>query len=114
VNQEKLGNWGEKRAAENLVERGYLILAANYRTKLGEIDLMAWDGRELIAVEVKTRSGDGYGTPAEAVTQTKLATIKMVVLQFMAQHSLDCGVRVEVLEVEKSGAVRVIEGIDFE
>jgi putative endonuclease len=113
MNQKHLGNWGEEKALEVLSKRGYSILAANYRTKFGEVDVIAWDGREIIVVEVKTRSGSGFGSPADAVTPAKLAKMNMVVLEFMARHDLECGVRVEVVTVGKGGATQVIDGIDF-
>jgi len=62
-----LGKWGEERAVEFLRKQGCKILLRNYRTPVGEIDIIARKGRELLFVEVKTRRGDSFGLPQEAV-----------------------------------------------
>jgi len=66
-----LGSAGERAAERFLRTRGYRILARNFRTRYGEIDLVARDGRTVVFVEVKTRRGTGYGMPEEAVTAAK-------------------------------------------
>ncbi len=58
-------------AEKYLARQGYKILARNFRTRWGEIDLVAKEGDCLAFVEVKTRRGLGYGAPEEAVTRTK-------------------------------------------
>lgn len=54
----RLGKWGEKRVRASLEARGYRILAANFRSPFGEVDLVAWDGEAVVFVEVKTRRGN--------------------------------------------------------
>lgn len=71
--RKKLGNAGERLAAEFLVKLGYKILERQYRTKFGEIDVVARDGDELVFVEVKTRRDRSYGDPEEAVHSLKLS-----------------------------------------
>lgn len=66
-----LGDWGEKRAAAYLERRGYRILASKYRCQWGEVDIVAEYAGCLVFVEVRTRSGDSFGTPAESVTPQK-------------------------------------------
>ncbi|MFL5653068.1 MAG: YraN family protein, partial [Ktedonobacteraceae bacterium] len=66
-----LGRTGERLAAEELARRGYRILEQNFRCSHGEIDLVAEDEHDLIFVEVKTRRGNKYGLPEEAVTYRK-------------------------------------------
>ncbi|MEW5941133.1 MAG: YraN family protein, partial [Chloroflexota bacterium] len=56
--QQRVGRWGEQAAAEYLEKRGYLILARNFRTKHGEIDLIARQDNILVFVEVKARSSN--------------------------------------------------------
>ncbi|MGP5726968.1 YraN family protein [Arthrobacter rhombi] len=70
-NQE-LGQRGEVLAAQYLMGRGIHVLARNWRCPIGEIDIVADDAGTLVAVEVKTRSGLGFGHPAEAVDAVKL------------------------------------------
>lgn len=66
-----LGDWGEKTAAGYLEKHGYLILDTNYRCTWGEVDLVAQKGDCLVFVEVRTRKGNTFGTPAESVTSQK-------------------------------------------
>lgn len=65
------GRWGEDKAEAFLKERGYQILEKNYRYKHMEIDLIVTYEKTLIFVEVKTRSGTGFGMPEEFVNYTK-------------------------------------------
>lgn len=66
-----LGRQGEELAARFLEGRGCTVIARNYRTPLGELDLVARDGRYLLFVEVKARRGTTFGLPAEAVGSRK-------------------------------------------
>ncbi|OLC23672.1 MAG: hypothetical protein AUG06_02485 [Actinobacteria bacterium 13_1_20CM_2_65_11] len=66
-----LGRAGEKAAAELLKRRGYEVVGAGFTARRGEIDLICRRGVELVIVEVKTRTTDAFGTPAEAVGQRK-------------------------------------------
>ena len=68
MDQRETGRAGE-RIAERLLRRcGLIILARNWRAAGGELDLAALEGETLVFVEVKTRNGSGYGTPAAAVS----------------------------------------------
>ena len=67
MNTKKFGDSGEAFAAEYLAGKGFSILERNYRTPMGEIDLIARDGRVLVFIEVKTRKTERYGRPALAV-----------------------------------------------
>ena len=73
-----LGKQGEKAAASFLRGKGYEVIIENYRCPLGEIDLIARDGRTLVACEVKTRTGDGAGHPLESITPGKRAKLRRV------------------------------------
>lgn len=81
-----LGDKGERIACKELKKKGYKILEKNYRIKLGEIDIIAQDGDTLVFVEVKTRSSDEYGTPAEAVDKHKQKRIRQVAASFLLKH----------------------------
>lgn len=83
--KDELGREGERLAAEHLVARGLVILARNWRRREGELDVVATDGTHLVVCEVKTRSGVGYGLPAEAVTRTKAARIRRLAHQWLAE-----------------------------
>jgi putative endonuclease len=69
--RQALGRLGENLAVAELERRGYAILARRYRTRYGEIDIIADDRGTLVFVEVKTRVDTEFGTPAEAVTPWK-------------------------------------------
>src|SRR3989475_12933852 len=79
-----LGEEGERAAARFLEARGYRILERNYRTRRGEIDLIAEDGRILVFVEVKVRLDDRFGGPAAAITRAKQARIARLAQQYLA------------------------------
>ncbi len=71
MSTKRTGDWGENIAADYLGQKGLTILEKQYRTPVGEIDLIAREGRTLIFVEVKTRRSFRYGQPAAAVGREK-------------------------------------------
>src|SRR5207248_1323034 len=73
-----LGTSGEALAADHLRGLGYRILAADLRTPLGQLDLVAQDGETLVFVEVKARAGLGFGLPQEAVGYQKMRKLRQV------------------------------------
>jgi putative endonuclease len=82
-----LGRTGERLAAEQLERCGYHILERNFRCRYGEIDLIAEQQQELVFVEVKTRRGQAYGRPEEAVTEQKQRKIIQVALYYLDLHT---------------------------
>ena len=81
-----LGLRGEEIAARHLESRGFRILARRYRTRLGEIDLVARSRDLLVFVEVKTRRGAGFGPPQESVNLLKQARLCRVASLYLAEH----------------------------
>lgn len=69
------GRAGEYRAAQHLIDAGYLVVDRNWRCPLGEIDIVARRGAALVIVEVKTRRTTAFGHPFEAVSEEKLARL---------------------------------------
>lgn len=67
----RLGDRGEARARRFLEAKGYVLLAANWRCAVGELDLVMHDGAEVVIVEVKTRRGEGMGRAEEAISAAK-------------------------------------------
>ncbi|MEJ2889995.1 YraN family protein [Actinomycetospora aeridis] len=99
-----LGQRGEDVAAAHLAARGLTVLDRNWRCREGELDLVADDGGRLVVVEVKTRSGTGFGFPAEAVTAIKAARIRRLAQRWLAERHAAGGagfaeVRFDVLAV---------------
>lgn len=83
-----LGRRGEDLAAGYLCEGGLVVLARNWRSRGGELDLVLTDRDRLIVCEVKTRSGTGFGLPAEAVTPAKAARIRRLAGAWLAEHRM--------------------------
>ena len=100
--KDALGKHGEQLAAEYLQRAGFRILARNWRCAEGEIDIVAADRRALVAVEVKTRSGIGFGTPLEAVGRAKRARLRRLAAQWLAAH----GIRFEQIRIDVLGLLR--------
>jgi len=99
-----LGAFGEDVAARHLVARGMTILDRNWRCDIGEIDLVARDRDVLVVCEVKTRRGLAFGTPAEAVTWTKLSRLRRLAARWLAEHPVrPAQVRIDVVEVVVPG-----------
>ncbi len=94
------GRIGEDLACDELERRGYAILARRYRSRAGEIDIVARDGRTVVFVEVKAREGQAFGDGAEAVTAFKRQRIGRVALDYLARHRLtECPCRFDVVAV---------------
>jgi putative endonuclease len=95
-----LGKTGEDIACRELDRRGYAILARRYRTRYGEIDIVARDGATVVFVEVKARTSGRCGVPAEAVTLDKQAKITAMATDFLARRGLrDVPCRFDVVSV---------------
>ena len=80
----QLGRLGEDLAARYVVGLGWRILDRNWRTRYGELDLIAADGRTLIVVEVKSRASHTFADPAAAVTPQKLRRMRLLTRQWLA------------------------------
>lgn len=76
MQKKELGAKGEKLASEYLAAQGYTIVAMNLTSPYGEIDLVAQKGKRLFFVEIKTRTGDTYGSALDAVTWQKQKKIR--------------------------------------
>ncbi len=105
-----LGKSGEECACRELARRGYAILARGYRTRFGEIDIIARDGPTIVFVEVKARTSDRYGGGAAAVTLHKQAKVTAMAEDYLARHRLrDAPCRFDVVAIgfEKDGTLKV-------
>jgi putative endonuclease len=110
LSRNELGALGEQLAVEHLRALGLRILARNWRCRYGELDVIAADGdRTVVFIEVKTRSGDGFGGIAEAVTRTKVRRIRRLAGIWLAgQDTHWAQVRIDVIGV-RIGRRRVPE-----
>lgn len=89
------GAWAEALAKKHLLAKGYTLLGQNKKTPMGEIDLWMQDGETYIAVEVKQRKDDKFGTPLEALTPTKYRRIYLSVIYLLGRD--DAAVRLEAV-----------------
>ncbi|MDA0328905.1 MAG: YraN family protein [Gemmatimonadetes bacterium] len=95
-----LGVWGEEMATRRLETDGWHVLERNYRHGRHEVDLIAVRRGILAFVEVKTRSGDTFGPPEEAVTHRKRREIEKVARDFLRRHTpRDLCVRFDVVAI---------------
>jgi putative endonuclease len=98
--KDTLGRRGEDVAVDYLERNGLVVLSRNWRCRGGELDVVATDRVRLVVCEVKTRSGTGYGEPAESVTARKAATIRRVTQAWLAENKVRwCEIRFDVIAV---------------
>ena len=103
-----LGSKGEKIAEKYLKKQGYAILEKNYKTHYGEADLIASKDGVIVFIEVKTRSGDEFGAPSEAVTKKKQEKYFKVATEYlMRKDKMDALCRFDVVEIE-NGQINLI------
>lgn len=98
------GSLGEKLAAEYLKKQHYKILKKNYKNKLGEIDLIARDGEEVVFIEVKTRAADPYLSGRYAVDRRKQFHIMRAASYWLKISRCTLQPRFDIIEVEADRA----------
>jgi putative endonuclease len=112
--RKNLGDSGERVAALFLEKRGYRILEHSWRTRIGEIDLVAEDAEGLVFVEVRARR-PGMGAPEESLTARKRARMSAMALEYLSQHvewaERTWRIDFVAIELEQSGKVQRIEVI---
>ena len=99
MNRAQTGRWGERRAELYYRLRGYRIEARNFRTRQGEIDLIARKGDTLVFIEVKTRGANAIAAPCEAVGHAKQRRLLLAAGAYLAMRGEDCFTRFDVVEV---------------
>lgn len=104
TNKRRIGAAYEKVAGEYLAGKGYEILEYNFRCRMGEIDIIAMDGKCLVFCEVKYRADSKKGHPAEAVDYKKQRVISKCALYYLTTHGLsDIECRFDVVSIEGDG-----------
>jgi putative endonuclease len=113
--RKNLGDSGERVAALFLEQRGYKILERNFRTRGGEIDLIAVDVDGIAFVEVRTRRGGAMGAPEESLTPRKRARLIAMAQEFLSRRAdwAERAWRIDfvAIELERGGKVTRIEVI---
>ena len=104
--RQALGISGEDLACAELQRRGYAIVERRYRTRLGEIDIIARDGTTIVFVEVKARQTDEFGGAAAAVTAWKQRRIARMARDYLLRervHECPCRFDVVAIDFERAG-----------
>ncbi len=108
--RQQLGKLGEDLACAELSRRGYEIVARRYRTKYGEIDIVARDGPTIVIVEVKTRDGRAFGGGAAAVPSLKQRRMLRMGTDYLLRRKLaGAPCRFDVVDVNIEGGAPRIE-----
>lgn len=93
------GKIGERMAARSLRDNGYKIIGANYRTRFGEIDIIATKGKYIAFVEVKTRGENRVAQPMESVDGKKREKLRKTTLMYLSKYETALQPRFDVIEV---------------
>jgi putative endonuclease len=102
------GQLGERIAEEHLARRGYTIVGRNFRTRYGELDLIATDGQALVFCEVKTRVSGSQGGPAgplDGIGTRKRNRIRRIAGQWLAENSAESRPRTRDLRFDAIGVM---------
>lgn len=115
--KDAVGRYGETVVARSLECDGWEVLARNWRTAHGELDLVARDGNTVVAVEVKTRRSTTHGSPLEAVTPAKVARLRSLLAAWLAEQAQSFPhMRIDVVGVmlPRSGAAQLehVRGVE--
>ncbi len=108
LHKKLLGKKGERLVAQYLKKQGCEILEQNYRTPFGEADVIAKDGDEILFIEVKTRTSDKYGTPAESVIKKKREKYVKIAKFYWLKTGEEPNVRFDVAEVYADGKIEYL------
>ena len=97
---QSIGAYGERVAAQRLVEAGMVVVDRNWRCPAGELDLVLRDGDVLVFCEVKTRADTAFGHPLEAVGPAKVERLRVLAGRWMHEHQVRAaGVRIDLVGV---------------
>ncbi|HUV50947.1 MAG TPA: YraN family protein [Anaerolineae bacterium] len=109
---QKFGEKGESVAVDCLKKQGYRIIELNYRTKLGEIDIIAKQGETLVFIEVKARKSSRFGRPELAVTPKKQRKISMVALYYLkSTKQSNTKARFDVVAINSTNSTEATKAI---
>ena len=103
------GVWGEVYAARYLRDNGFTIRTANYRTRLGEVDIVAVKDGVLIFAEVKTRSAGMIARPMESVDRQKQRKLTLAAQQYLRSEPPQTAARFDVIEVYLDAQEKLVE-----
>ena len=93
------GAWGEAQAAAYLRKKGYTVIASGYRSRFGEIDLIACNRKYIVFVEVKLRKSSGFAKAAEFVDRYKQERLRSTAAMYLSQNPTGLLSRFDVIEI---------------
>lgn len=94
-----LGSEGEILAVRYLKRQGYAIIARNFTTRVGEIDIIAKDGETIVFVEVKTRTNDAFGAPFESINAAKKKKLTNAASLFLKSLKKETPARFDIISI---------------
>jgi putative endonuclease len=106
-----LGPEGEDIAVKYLQAKGFKIVYRNYKTPIGEADIVAGDQGTTVFVEVKTRSSERFGEPFEAVNIRKREKLKKIALYYQIQQGTETSIRFDVISIKSMENNCIVEHI---
>ena len=98
--KQKLGKFGEDMAVSILEKMGYRILERNFRTKLGEVDIIAEENKDLVFIEVKNRRNLSFGSPQSSVNLRKQMRLVRLALVYVKMKNLRRNIRFDIFAIE--------------
>lgn len=95
----ELGHWGEQKAADFLIEKGYRILERDWHIGHRDLDIIALDSCTLVIVEVKTRTSDYFMTPEQAVNRKKIQSLTLAANAYVKMRHLNLPIRFDIVAI---------------
>ena len=95
----ELGKWGEDKATQYLIDKGYVILNRNWKTRHRDLDIVALEGDELVIVEVKTRRNQVFMKPELSVYRRKIRSLTLATHHFLKICRINATVRFDIITV---------------
>jgi len=116
MKRQATGKLGEQLARSALKKKGYKIIEANYRCRQGEIDIVAHHSNSLVFIEVRTKTGNAFGSPEESITAQKKQRLISTAMEYLNSHrDLPENWRIDFVAVEldplsnKATRIEIIE-----
>lgn len=98
-NSQEIGKFGEKIASNYLYKNNYKIVEKNFKCKYGEIDIIAYDKKELVFIEVKTRRSKRYGTGINSIDTVKQKHLYKTAEYYLYKKKLNKDIRIDAIEI---------------
>lgn len=98
-NPKNIGKLGEKLAEKYLLKNNYKMVEKNFRCKFGEIDIIAYDKKELVFIEVKTRTSNKYGTGINSIDKNKEKHLYKTAEYYLCNKKINIGIRIDAIEI---------------